>query len=133
MRATPTKTIGDNNMGDELNMVSLQETTQEASQEGRELAVDQYRGHVPPIFVVGVWRSGTTLLYSLLNQHPDLRLFYESDLPVLWPMFRLPWSRKTWLEKWEYWNAGLSRHDLDPVRLQGRVGSLAEAMERAGR
>jgi len=120
-------------MGDESKMVSLQETLQESSQEGSQLAVDQYKGHVPPIFVVGVWRSGTTLLYSLLNQHPDLRLFYESDLPVLWPTFRLPWSRKSWLEKWEYWNAGLSRHDLDPARLEGPVSSLAEAMERAGR
>jgi N-acetylglucosaminyldiphosphoundecaprenol N-acetyl-beta-D-mannosaminyltransferase len=114
-------------------MLSLQETSTETSQEFRESAVDQYSGHVPPVFVVGVWRSGTTLLYSLLNQHPDLRLFYESDLPVLWPMFRLPWGRKTWLEKWEYWNAGLSRHDLEPAQLQGRVTSLAQAMELAGR
>ncbi len=120
-------------MGNESKMVSVQETLQETAQEGRDLSLEQYRGHVPPIFVVGVWRSGTTLLYSLLNQHPDLRLFYESDLPVLWPMFRLPWGRGGWMEKWEYWNAGLSRHDLEPSRLEGPVTSLAEAMERAGR
>jgi N-acetylglucosaminyldiphosphoundecaprenol N-acetyl-beta-D-mannosaminyltransferase len=120
-------------MDDEYNMLSVQETTQETSQEGKQPAIDPHSGHVPPVFVVGVWRSGTTLLYSLLNQHPDLRLFYESDLPVLWPMFRFPWGGKAWLEKWEYWNAGLSRHDLDPGRLQGRVDSLAEAMEKAGR
>ena len=83
--------------------------------------------HVPPIFVVGVWRSGTTLLYSLLNQHSDIRLFYESDLPVLWPMFRFASGRRTWVEKWEYWNAGVSRHDLDPDRLTSPVNSLAEA------
>jgi Sulfotransferase family len=89
--------------------------------------------HVPPIFVVGVWRCGATLLYLLLNQHPDIRLFFECDLPVLWPMFRLPWGRKTWVEKWEYWNSSVSRHDLDPVRLAAPVTSLADAFELAGR
>ncbi|MGC2448810.1 MAG: WecB/TagA/CpsF family glycosyltransferase [Candidatus Sulfotelmatobacter sp.] len=120
-------------MDDQPNMVTLQETLQELPQEQKGAAVDQHSGHVPPVFVVGVWRSGTTLLYSLLNQHPDLRLFFESDLPVLWPMFRFPWTGKGWLEKWEYWNASLSRHDLDPERLEGPVRSLAEAMEKAGR
>jgi N-acetylglucosaminyldiphosphoundecaprenol N-acetyl-beta-D-mannosaminyltransferase len=116
-------------MGNELNMVSVEETVQETGNPAGE----REHGHVPPIFVVGVWRSGTTLLYSLLNQHSDIRLFYESDLPVLWPMFRLPWGRNTWVEKWEYWNAGVSRHDLDPVRLASPVTSLAEAAELAGR
>lgn len=120
-------------MRNESNMVSIQENPAETVQQRSEIELDPKQGHVPPIFVVGVWRSGTTLLYSLLNQHPDLRLFYESDLPVLWPMFRLPWERKSWLEKWEYWNSGLSRHDLEPSSLEGPVGSLAEAMERAGR
>ena len=90
-------------------------------------------GHVPPIFVTGVWRCGSTLLYVLLNQHPDIALLYESDLPVLWPMFRLPWERKAWVEKWEYWNASISRHDLDPERLAYDVHSLPEAFELTGR
>ena len=114
-------------MGNELNTVSLEEAVQET---GISAGASD---HVPPIFVVGVWRSGTTLLYSLLNQHSDIRLFYESDLPVLWPMFRFPWGRKTWFEKWEYWNAGVSRHDLDPARLASPVNSLADAAELAGR
>jgi len=88
---------------------------------------------VPPIFVIGMRRCGSTLLYLLLNQHPDIALLYESDLPVLWPMFRVPWERKTWVEKWEYWNASISRHDLDPARLASPVQSLAEAFELAGR
>jgi hypothetical protein len=96
------------------------------------LAADR-NDHVAPIFVVGVWRSGTTLLYTLLNQHPDIRLFYEGDLPALWPIFRVPWSRKEWVEKWEYWNAGISRHDLDPAKLTSPVKSLADAMEVAGK
>ena len=120
-------------MDDEQKMVSVQETQQVTSHLSNPTAVGQQSGHVPPVFVVGVWRSGTTLLYSLLNQHPDLRLFYESDLPVLWPTFLFSGGRHAWREKWEYWNAGLSRHDLDPQRLQGPVHTLAEAMEKAGR
>jgi N-acetylglucosaminyldiphosphoundecaprenol N-acetyl-beta-D-mannosaminyltransferase len=126
-------------MGDELKLLSLEDTLPEMVQEkivqarGNVAVADQQAVHVPPVFVVGVWRSGTTLLYSLLNQHPDIRLFYESDIPALWPIFRLSWSRKTWVEKWEYWNAGVSRHDLDPARLSSPVTSLADALELAGR
>lgn len=109
---------------EELNSMSLHSTQRSVS--------NRQDGEVAPIFVVGVWRSGTTLLYTLLNQHPDIRLFYEGDLPVLWPMFIAPWSRKVWVEKWEYWNAGVSRHDLDPARLTSPVSSLAKAYEMAG-
>ena len=86
-----------------------------------------------PLFVSGVWRSGTSLLYALLNQHPDIRLFYEGDLPVLWPMFHVGYSRKNWLERWEYWNAAVSRHGLDSFRPSAPITSLAEAFEAAGR
>lgn len=114
-------------MSNALNTATLQQNLKETEMPANQTA------HVPPIFVVGVWRSGTTLLYALLNQHPDIRLMYESDLPVLWPMFRIPWIRKTWVEKWECWNAGLTRHDLDAANLTGPVTSLADAMELAGR
>jgi len=93
----------------------------------------QETGHVPPIFITGNLRCGATLLYLLLNQHPDIALLYESDLPVLWPMFRVPWERTTWVDKWEYWNASISRHELDPARLAFPVESWAEAFELAGR
>jgi len=86
-----------------------------------------------PLFVTGVWRSGTSLLYALLNRHPDLGLFYEGDLPVLRPMFHIRYSRKNWLRRWEYWNAGVSRHGLDPSRFPASIKSLAEAAEAAGR
>ena len=44
-----------------------------------------------PVFVVGIWRSGTSLLYTLLNQHPLIALMYEADLPLLKQLFyRLP-------------------------------------------
>src|SRR5271168_1961413 len=86
-----------------------------------------------PVFVIGVWRSGTSLLYALLNQHPDIRLSYEGDLPLLRPMFNFRYSRKNWLEKWEYWNAAVSRHGLDSFVSPASVTSLAEAAEVAGR
>jgi hypothetical protein len=93
----------------------------------------QQKGRVGPIFITGMFRCGATLLYLLLNQHPNIALLYESDLPLLWPIFRLPWERKRWLDKWEYWNASISRHDLDPACLSSSVQSLAEAFEAAGR
>ena len=40
-----------------------------------------------PLFVVGMWRSGTSLLYALLNQHPQIGLMYESDMLTLAPLF----------------------------------------------
>jgi hypothetical protein len=92
----------------------------------------QAQKSVPPIFITGAWRCGGTLLYLLLNQHPDIALLYESDLPLLWPMFRLPWERKKWVDKWEFWNASISRHGLDPARLSPDVQSLVEAFEAAG-
>ena len=86
-----------------------------------------------PVFVSGVWRSGTSLLYALLNQHPDIGLFYEGDLAVLRPMFHIAYSRKEWLRRWEYWNAGVSRHGLESFRPAASIASLAGAAEAAGR
>lgn len=86
-----------------------------------------------PVFISGVWRSGTSLLYALLNKHPQVGLFYEGDLPLLRPMFHFRHTRKNWLEKWEYWNAAVSRHSLDSFRAPTSISSLAEAAEAAGR
>ena len=36
-----------------------------------------------PLFVVGMWRSGTSLFYALFNQHPQIGLMYESDMLTL--------------------------------------------------
>ncbi len=69
----------------------------------------RFRG---PLFVIGMWRSGTSLLYALLNKHPQIALMYEADLHLLQPLFWIPGKRRRWVERWEFWNRGLERHGL---------------------
>ena len=66
-----------------------------------------------PLFVVGIWRSGTSLLYTLLNQHPQIALLYEGELPVMRPLFYGGGAKSDWLERWEFWNQALTRHRID--------------------
>lgn len=82
-----------------------------------------------PVFVVGIWRSGTSLLYALLNQNPKLSLMYESDLLLLAPMFWGGRSKSDWKKRWDFWNTGLTRHQLDRDRLPDHPASLASAIE----
>ncbi len=65
-----------------------------------------------PVFVVSMWRSGSSLLYALLNKHPQVALMYEADLMLLRPVFLKPGSLCDWAERWEFWNDALSRHKL---------------------
>jgi hypothetical protein len=65
-----------------------------------------------PVFVVGIFRSGTSLLYSLLNQHPQMALMYECnvwDFPEMLSPLRF---QNGWLERQEFFNQALSRHRL---------------------
>jgi hypothetical protein len=64
------------------------------------------------LFVVGVWRSGTSLLQALLNQHPQIGLAYEAELPLLKPLFWFGKARPGWAERWEFWNSALTRHRI---------------------
>jgi hypothetical protein len=102
---------------------------------GRNLAVNEKRktqsdpSVAGPVFVVGMWRSGTSLLYALLNQHPQIALMYEGDLPLLWRLFRRGRVKSDWLERWEFWNGALSRHGIDTRTLPADVPSLRAAME----
>ncbi len=75
-----------------------------------------------PVFLVGVFRSGTSLLSSLLNQNPQIALMYEFDIwnfprPLLNYRFR-----RNWAERIEFYNQALSRHRMmqahDPSALQ---------------
>lgn len=64
------------------------------------------------VFVVGVFRSGTSLLCSILNQNPKIALMYECDVwnfpsPLLSHRFR-----QNWAERIEFYNQALSRHKL---------------------
>lgn len=81
-----------------------------------------------PLFVVGMWRSGTSLLYALLNQHPEIGLMYEDDLPLLWPLFIGGKARRDWLARWEFWNSAPQRHKIDVKRAPSRP-SLKAALE----
>ena len=80
-----------------------------------------------PLFVVGMWRSGTSLLYALLNQHPEIGLMYESDLPLLSPLFLLPRKSSWWLNKVDSWNGTLTRHKIDVAAIPENISDLPSA------
>jgi hypothetical protein len=82
-----------------------------------------------PVFVVGLWRSGTSLLYTLLNQHPEIALMYEADLPLLRGLFTGTGSKTDWQERWEFWNSALSRHRIDRQQVPASVPNLQSGAE----
>ena len=77
-----------------------------------------------PLFIIGMWRSGTSLFYRLLNQHPQIALMYEGDLPLLRPLFSRKGSKRDWLKRWEFWNSALSRHEIQTDRIPTEVPDL---------
>ncbi len=79
-----------------------------------------------PLFAVGIWRSGTSLLYALLNQHPEIALLYEGDLPLVRTFF-YPVLRHFWKDRWEFWNGAIHRHQLSPATLPAAPHSSIEA------
>jgi hypothetical protein len=80
-----------------------------------------------PLFVLSVWRSGSSLLYALLNQHSQIALLYEGDLPrlhlYLWGRLR----NGAWRERWEFWNEGPSRHGIAIESMPADVSDVWEA------
>ncbi len=82
-----------------------------------------------PLFVVGLPRSGTSLLYALLNQHPQIALLYEGDLPELWPLFLTQRSRSQWQKRWNFWNGSIERHQIDTRRIPSDVSDIRTATE----
>jgi len=80
-----------------------------------------------PLFVVGMWRSGTSLLYALLNQNPQIGLMYESDMLTLSPLFFIPRKSAWWLNKVDAWNSALTRHKIDPAGIDPNIADLPNA------
>src|SRR5579871_4253359 len=65
-----------------------------------------------PLFVVSMWRSGSSLLYALLNKHPQVGLMYEADLSLIRTVFLKPKGWRDWARRWQFWNEALTRHGL---------------------
>jgi hypothetical protein len=68
-----------------------------------------------PLFIVSMWRAGSSLLHVLLNKHPQVALMFEADLLLLRPVFLKPDSMNDWTDRWELWNQAFTRHSLDPT------------------
>lgn len=64
------------------------------------------------LFVVGVFRSGTSLLYALLNQHPEIALMYECDIWNFPRAFSALRFHHDWRERLEFYTNALSRHHM---------------------
>lgn len=80
-----------------------------------------------PLFVLSVWRTGSSLLYALLNQHPDIALLYEGDLPRLHRYLFGRFRNGTWRERWEFWNQAPSRHGIAMDSMPANVANAWEA------
>jgi hypothetical protein len=82
-----------------------------------------------PLFVVGVWRSGTSLFYALLNQHPQVALMYEDDLVFVRSLFWVPRKTSNWLAKWDFFNGAITRHKIDGSHIPPNIFDLKGASE----
>ena len=84
-----------------------------------------------PLFMVSMWRSGSSLLYALLNKHPQVALMYEADLLLLKPVFLKPAVFCDWRERWEFWNEVFHRHGMNFTDVGGGISDFAEAFAAA--
>jgi hypothetical protein len=84
-----------------------------------------------PLFVVSMWRSGSSLLYALLNKHPRVALMYEADLMLLRPVFLKPHALCDWAERWEFWNEGFQRHGLTAGEAGDGISDFPSAFKAA--
>ena len=80
-----------------------------------------------PLFVVSMWRSGSSLLYALLNKHPQVGLMYEADLLLLTAVFLKPKALCDWAERWEFWNEAFQRHGLAVTDVAEGVSNSPQA------
>lgn len=80
-----------------------------------------------PLFVLSVVRSGSSLLYALLNQHSQIALLYEGDLPTMELFLWREFGSGGWRERWEFWNQGPSRNGIAIEELPAKVSDVWEA------
>ncbi|MGA7382793.1 MAG: sulfotransferase [Terriglobales bacterium] len=80
-----------------------------------------------PLFVVSMWRSGSSLLYALLNKHPQVGLMFEADLALLRPLFLKPRRWQDWARRWEFWNQALARHQLRAQDIPNSITGFRDA------
>lgn len=64
------------------------------------------------LFVVGFFRSGTSLIYNFLNLHPDIKLLYEADVFNQSLLGISTQLGKNWWEKLDFYNSCCTRHGL---------------------
>ncbi len=93
---------------------------------GQPDSFEQKRG---PLFVVGMWRSGTSLFYRLLNHHPQISLMYEGDLGLFRPLFYPASQKARWTEHWDFWSGALRRHRIDPDSIPAGIRDMKTAIE----
>ena len=81
------------------------------------------------LFVVGMWRSGTSLIHALINRHPQVALMYEAEPLELWPQGPGLLRRQDWPQRLEFFNQTFSRHHLEmpavASTLPGPMGALS--------
>jgi hypothetical protein len=108
-------------------MEELSTTSLEIAEQKTEASPSQLADG--PLYVVGIWRSGTSLFYALLNQHPQIALTYEDDLVFLRPIFWLPRKTASWLARWDFFNGAIIRHKIDPSRIPENISDLKTASD----
>jgi hypothetical protein len=82
-----------------------------------------------PLFIVSMWRGGSSLLHVLLNKHPQVALMFEADLLLLRPVFLKPRAVNDWGRRWELWNQAFTRHELDAASFSGVEPKFRDVFE----
>ncbi len=96
----------------------------------RDVSTDgSFQSEHGPLFVVGMWRSGTSLFYRLINQHPQIALMYEGDLGLFRPLFTNGTRQSQWTEHWDFWSGALRRHSIDPATIPAGISDFKTAIE----
>jgi len=72
-------------------------------------------------------RGGSTLLYALLNKHPQVALMFEADLACLRSVFLKPKMFCDWAERWEFFNDVFHRHGLSAADVTGGPTNFVRA------